>query len=195
LSGASGRRLFFALWPDEAQRAALVEATGETVRGCGGRPVPESSLHVTLAFLGSVPGPRLADLGDLAQRTAATFPGDALPLGIALQGFEYWAKPQVLAVLERGAPADLAPTSGASQLACALTTTAVAAGFSPDLKPFHAHVTVARKVARAPQLRDMPEVRWRFDSFALLESRTLPEGPVYSVVGSYLLGSAEKVRT
>ena len=195
MSGASGRRLFFALWPDEAQRAALVEATGETVRGCGGRPVPESSLHVTLAFLGSVPGPRLADLSDLAQRTAATFPGDALPLGIALQGFEYWAKPQVLAVLERGAPADLAPTSGASQLACALTTTAVAAGFSPDLKPFHAHVTVARKVARAPQLRDMPEVRWRFDSFALLESRTLPEGPVYSVVGSYLLGSAEKVRT
>ena len=187
MSGASGRRLFFALWPDEAQRAALIEATGETVRGCGGRPVPESSLHVTLAFLGSVPGPRLADLSDLAQRTAATFPGDALPLRIALQGFEYWAKPQLLAVLAAG--------SGASQLARTLTTTAVAAGFGPDLKPFRAHVTVARKVARAPQLRDMPEVRWRFDSFALLESRTLPEGPVYSVVGSYLLGSAEKVRT
>ncbi len=195
MSSAPGRRLFYALWPDEAQRAALMEATAETVRHCGGRPVPESNLHVTLAFLGSVPEPRVADLSDLAQRTAATFPGDALPLGIVLQGFEYWAKPQVLAVLERGALAQLAPTSGALQLARTLTTTAVAAGFSPDLKPFSAHVTVARKVARASHLRDMREVRWSFGSFALLESRTLPEGPVYSVVGSYLLGSAEKVRT
>jgi 2'-5' RNA ligase len=195
LSSAPARRLFFALWPDEAQRAALIEATGETVRHCGGRPVPESNLHVTLAFLGRVPEPRLADLSDLAQRAATTFPGDALPLGIVLQGFEYWAKPQVLAVLERGALAQPAPTSGAPQLARTLTTTTGAAGFSPDLKPFRAHVTVARKVARAPHLREMLEVRWRFDSFALLESRTLPEGPVYSVVGSYLLGSAEKVRT
>lgn len=195
MSGAPGRRLFFALWPDEAQRAALIEAAGETVRRCGGCPVPESNLHVTLAFLGSVPEPRLADLSDLAQRTAAAFPGDALPLGIAWQGFEFWAKPQVLAVLERGALAQLAPTTGALQLARTLTTMAAAAGFSPDLKPFRAHVTVARKVARAPHLRDMREVRWRFDSFTLLESRTLPEGPLYSVVGSYLLGSAEKVRT
>jgi 2'-5' RNA ligase len=187
--------LFFALWPDEAQRAALMEATAETIRHCGGHPVPESRLHVTLAFLGSVPEPRLADLSDLAQRTAATFPGDALPLGIVLQGFEYWVKPLVLAVLERGVPAQPAPTSGALQLARTLTTTAVAAGFSPDLKPFRAHVTVARKVAQAPHLREMREVRWSFDSFALLESRTLPEGPLYSVVGSYLLGSAEKVRT
>ncbi len=192
MSSASGRRLFFAFWPDEAQRAALIEATGETVRHCGGCPVPGSNLHVTLAFLGSVPEPRLADLSDLAQRTAATFPGDALPLGIALQGFEFWAKPQVLAVLERGALAQLAATSGALQLARTLTTTTVAAGFSPDLKPFRAHVTVARKVARAPQVREMREVRWSFDSFTLLESRTLPEGPLYSVVGSYLLGSAEK---
>jgi 2'-5' RNA ligase len=195
LSRVPGRRLFFALWPDAAQRAALMEASGETVRCCGGRPVPASDLHVTLAFLGSVPEPRLADLSDLALRTAATFPQDGLPLGIVLQGFEYWAKPQVLAVLERGAQAQLPPASGAGQLAHTLTTTAVAAGFSPDLKPFRAHVTVARKVARAPRVREMPEVRWRFDSFGLLESRTLAEGPVYSMVGSYLLGSAEKVRT
>jgi 2'-5' RNA ligase len=195
LNSAPARRLFFALWPDEAQRAALMEATGEIVRSCGGRAVPGSNLHVTLAFLGSVPEPRLADLSDLAQRTAATFPGDAAPLGIVLQGFEYWAKPQVLAVPERGAPAQLAPTSGALQLASTLTTTSVAAGFSPDLKPFRAHVTVARKVASAPHLGEMREVRWRFDSFVLLESRTLTAGPVYSVVGSYLLGSAEKVRT
>jgi RNA 2',3'-cyclic 3'-phosphodiesterase len=187
LSSAPGRRLFFALWPDEAQRAALMRAAGETLRHSGGRPVPESSLHVTLAFLGSVAEPRLAALSELARGTAATLPRNAVPLGIVLQGFEYWAQPQVLAVVS--------PTSGAGQLAHALTTASVAAGFSPDLKPFRAHVTLARKVARAPLLREMREVKWGFDSFALIESRTLAEGPVYSVVGSYLLGSAEKVRT
>jgi 2'-5' RNA ligase len=195
LSRAPGRRLFFALWPDEAQRAVLMEACGETVRQCGARPVPAANLHVTLTFLGSVPEPRLADLSDLALRTAATFPQPATPLGIVLQGFEYWEKPQILAVLERGEQAQLSATSGAGQLARTLATTSVAAGFSPDLKPFRAHVTVARKVARAPHLGEMRDVRWRFDSFALLESRTLPEGPLYSVLGSYLLGSAEKVRT
>jgi 2'-5' RNA ligase len=187
LSGAPGRRLFFALWPEATQRAALIEAIGATVRYAGGHPVCASNLHVTLAFLGSVPEPRLAELSEVGRCAAATFPGSALPLGICLRGFEYWAKPQVLAVLSS--------TSHAGQLARALTTATVAAGFSPDLKPFRAHVTVARKVVRAPRASEMPEVRWSFDSFALLESRTLPEGPVYSVVGAYLLGSADKMRT
>ena len=195
MSSAPARRVFFALWPDAAQRALLLEATDGTVRDSGGHAVPASNLHVTLAFLGRVPESRIGDLSDLARRAAATCPKSALPLGIVLEAFEYWAKPQVLAVLERGAQARLAPTCGAGQLARTLTAAAVAAGFSPDLKPFRAHVTVARKVARTPPLRKLHEVRWSFDSFALLESRTLPAGPVYSVVASYLLGSAEKVRT
>jgi len=41
----------------------------------------------------------------------------------------------------------------------------------------------------------MRKVEWSFDEFALIESRTLEKGPVYSVVESYLLGGAEKVRT
>jgi RNA 2',3'-cyclic 3'-phosphodiesterase len=195
MSSAPGRRLFFALWPDAAQRAALTEASGQAVRHSGGCPVPGAKLHVTLAFLGSVPEPRLAELSELARRAAAAFPGSALPVRITLQDFEHWVKPQVLAVLGRDEPAQLSPASGAGQLARALTSASGAAGFSPDLKPFRAHVTVARKVARAPRPNEMREVRWSFDSFALLESRTLPAGPVYSVLGSYLLGSAEKVST
>ena len=67
-----------------------------------------------------------------------------------------------------------------------------AAGFSPDLKPFRTHVTVARKVAHAPSTLAVQPVLWRFDAFALIESRTDPGGPVYSVIESYLLVKAEK---
>jgi len=48
------RRLFFAFWPDEATREAMHHSARKAVRGSGGRPVPASNLHVTVAFLGSV---------------------------------------------------------------------------------------------------------------------------------------------
>ena len=156
--------------------------------------MPAENLHVTLAFLGSVPEPRFAELGAIARRAAATFPRDALPIVVSLQTLEHWAKAQVLTVLERKDKAQVS-ASGAPALAHILSTETAAAGFSPDLKPFRVHVTVARKVARLPRPDVMREVQWSFDAFALIESRTLPEGPVYSVVESYLLGGAEKVRT
>lgn len=194
MSGAPTRRLFFALWPDAEQRAALVHAAARIVRHCGGRPVPGESLHVTLAFLGSVPEPRLPELSAIAQRTVGTFPRDALPIAVSLETLEHWAKAQILTVLERKEAAQAA-ASGAAVLARILSSETAAAGFSPDLKPFRVHVTVARKVTRPPRSSAMRKVDWSFGAFALIESRTLAEGPVYSVVESFLLGGAEKLRT
>jgi len=191
---APTRRLFFALWPDDAQRAGLTHAAAGIVRHCGGRPVPGENLHVTLAFLGSVPEQRLPELAAIARRAAATFPQDAAPILVSLETLEHWARPQVLTVLERREEAQAA-ASGAPALARILSTAAAAAGFSPDLKPFRLHVTLARKVARLPRSSAMRRVEWSFEAFALIESRTLPEGPVYSVVESYVLGGSEKVRT
>jgi len=195
LRGAPARRLFFALWPDGQQRASLARATARIARRCGGRPVPEANLHVTLAFLGSVPEPRLKELSAIARRTAAIFPRDGVPLTVSLEALAHWAKPQVLTVLEREEETRVAPAFGVEELARILTSETAAAGFSPDLKPFRAHVTVARKVARVPRASAMRKVHWHFDAFALVESRTLAAGPVYSVVESYALGDAEKVRT
>jgi 2'-5' RNA ligase len=183
------------LWPNGEQRAALLHATARIVRHCGGRPVPETNLHLTLAFLGSVAATRIPELGGIARHIAAGFPRGALPLVLNLEGLTHWAKPQVLTVLEREEETPGAASAGVAVLAGTLTTATAAAGFSPDLKPFRAHVTVARKVARAPRSSAMSKVHWSFDAFALVESRTLAEGPVYSVVESYVLGEAEKVRT
>ncbi|TLY58920.1 MAG: hypothetical protein E6K48_12770 [Gammaproteobacteria bacterium] len=153
------RRLFFALWPDAGQRAALVHATRKAVRSSGGRPVPEESLHVTLAFLGSVPERRVAELQAIARRVAEAPEAGGAPMLVSFDRLVHWAKPRIL---------------------CALNAEGSAA-----------HVTVARKVAHAPAAQPLSPVQWTFDGFALIESRTEPTGPVYSVIESYLLGKTE----
>jgi len=188
------RRLFFALWPDAQQRGALHSATRQCVRSCGGRPVPVQSLHVTLAFLGGVPEGRVPELDRIARRVADAFPARAQPLLLTFDRLEYWARPQILCALGTGEPAADTDAVSAPALAATLKNETVAAGFSPDLKPFRAHVTVARKVAHAPAALALQPVLWRFEAFALIESRTDPAGPVYSVIESYLLVKAEKAR-
>jgi 2'-5' RNA ligase len=188
------RRLFFALWPDAQQRGALHSAARQCVSSCGGRPVPVQSLHVTLAFLGAVPEGRVPELDRIARRVAGAFPARAQPLLLTFDRLVYWARPQILCA--PGTEESAADTDAASApaLAATLKNETVAAGFSPDLKPFRAHVTVARKVAHAPAALALQPVLWRFDAFALIESRTDPAGPVYSVIESYLLVKAEKAR-
>ena len=187
------RRLFFALWPDAEQRGALAHATRKSVRSCGGRPVPVQSLHVTLAFLGSVPEGRVPELDRIARRVADAFPAAAQPLLLTFDRLAHWARPQILCALGTEEPAADTDAASAPALAATLKSETVAAGFSPDLKPFRAHVTVARKVAHAPSALALQPVLWRFEAFALIESRTDPAGPVYSVIESYLLVKAEKV--
>ena len=93
------RRLFFALWPDEVMRGGLARAIRKAVRGSGGRPVPTESLHITLAFLGSVPERRVAALGALAGKVAGELAGFDRPLTLRLDRLEHWRAARLLCVL------------------------------------------------------------------------------------------------
>lgn len=179
------RRLFFALWPQEAARNALCEATQQAVSACAGRALPAHDLHATLAFLGSVPARRVGELEGIARRVADTFV-PAAPVTVRFDELAHWARPEILVALS-------AATGPAAQaLAQLLKSETLAAGFAPDLKPFHAHVTLARKVGRAPAVPMTRAVTWVLDAFALVESRTSAAGAAYSVVQSYLLVKREK---
>jgi RNA 2',3'-cyclic 3'-phosphodiesterase len=192
LSGAQprepGRRLFFALWPEAGARAALAEATREAVGACAARAVPAQSLHATLAFLGSVPERRLGELGEIARRIAGTFVPEA-PVVLRFDELAHWVGPKILVAL------CAAESRAAHALADVLKRETGAAGFTPDLKPFHAHVTLGRKVTRAPVVPMTQPVSWSFDGFALIESRTAALGAAYSVVQSYLLDRREKTHS
>lgn len=189
--GEPTQRLFYALWPDEAMREAMVQATRKQARASGGRPVPAANLHVTLAFLGSVPQRRLPELAEIGRGAAETL-RPALAAAASAGGFlelafdhlEHWRAAKLVCAL----PAE--PPAPVTILACRLQDLLVGRGFTPDLKPFRPHVTVVRKVARPGTTGSrgkMQPVIWRFTELALIASRTLPEGALYSVVGSYAL--------
>ena len=210
MSGLPTRRVFFALWPDAAQREALAHAIRKAVKSCGGRPVPPESLHVTLAFLGSVPESGVPELGSLARAVAESLPRETGPLRLRFDRLVHWKRAQILCALAGAAAVaeeDIAAESvaaentagseegaarGTAALAAALVERTAGAGFSPDLKPFRAHVTVARKVVHPPARGERFAVQWDFGAFALIDSRTEPTGPVYSVIESYLLAKNEK---
>ena len=60
-------RLFFALWPDPATRAALARLQA----GLAGRPLEAHKLHLTMAFLGQRDAADLAPLGAILARVEA----------------------------------------------------------------------------------------------------------------------------
>jgi 2'-5' RNA ligase len=155
---------------------------------------------VTLAFLGSVAEGRVPDLQRIACLIAQAYPAETEPLSLRFERLVHWKRPQILCALAgaedsgAGGAAGTAPSAaaGAGKLAAMLKEKTSAAGFAPDLKPFHAHVTLARKTVHAPARDELSAVQWDFDAFALIESRTESAGPVYSVIESYLLGKSEK---
>jgi RNA 2',3'-cyclic 3'-phosphodiesterase len=155
--------------------------------------VPAENLHVTLVFLGSVPERRLPALGDCARGAAATLrsalasaDSQERTLELVFDHLEHWPAAQLLCA------SPIAPTAPIVALARRLQDLLLECGFAPDLKPFRPHVTVARKVVRHGPVGQMHPVVWRLKELALLQSRTLPQSALYSVVESFALCSDKK---
>ncbi|HTW39181.1 MAG TPA: RNA 2',3'-cyclic phosphodiesterase [Steroidobacteraceae bacterium] len=171
------RRLFFALWPSAAMQEALASAARRTIESLrSGRPVPRGNLHLTLAFLGSVPESSVEVLEDAARRLDR-----AGAVTITFDAIEYWARAEILCAAARSAP------QVAAAFAQTLKQALLSNGFAPDLKPFRPHVTLARQVRQRPSECALAQVSWTFGEFALMESRSSPEGSLYSVVASWPL--------
>ena len=176
-------RLFFAVQPDAAQNALLVDRVAPLVARLGAQRVPAENLHATLCFIGAVPEEKLSLLTQVTggvRGGAATLHFDAL---------EYWHKPKVLCATAD----DDSQSSHMSELAERLGAATRDAGFAPDIKPFRAHLTLARKVhgAHAAQcewpLPLTPPLSVLCDRFALMRSDRGASGSVYSVVESWPL--------
>jgi 2'-5' RNA ligase len=176
--GPAGRRLFFALWPDEAQCRALAAAFGAAVAQAGGRAVPPVSLHLTLEFLGSVPDSELAALTSLGA-------GLALPdATVVFDRLDWWRRPALLVA----APSSVAPELLAAQ--ARLREALRSRGFRVDTRPFKPHVTLAREVVAAPLAAPATGVTWRGLPLTLVESVATPGGSRYTPLARWPRGAA-----
>ena len=154
------RRLFFALWPDDASRQALADEAERLAPLCGGYPLPAENMHITLAFLGSVDAPRLEALVDLPRAWPA------LQGEWTLDRLGHFPKPRIVWAGSQ-TPNDILMTLNA-ELWQALSRH----GFTAPQREFTPHVSLVRQADRAaPQSRLPTSIRWRFDHLALVESQ------------------------
>jgi 2'-5' RNA ligase len=174
-------RLFFALQPAPEQNAALAAQVAPLVAQLGVEGSPAENLHATLCFIGMIEAGRL----DALRAAVATVRGR--PVSLSFDTLEYWETPKILCATPSR------DSSSAGELSITLGEAAVAAGFSPDIKPFRAHVTLARKISAAqaaavlwPLPLEAPIAVYA-DKFALMSSRREEARSIYSVVDCWPL--------
>ncbi|WP_338767369.1 RNA 2',3'-cyclic phosphodiesterase [Massilia sp. METH4] len=161
---APGRKLFFALWPDAASRAALATLQAPVA----GRLTAAAKLHLTLAFLGHVPADRVPAL--LAVRDRLAVP----PLRLVIDCYGYFARPRIAWAGMTQVPAGLVALH--EELVRELDAAGFSAATHGSFKP---HVTLAREARHAPPDAPGTPVVWDVDSVVLVES--LPGGRYVAV--------------
>jgi RNA 2',3'-cyclic 3'-phosphodiesterase len=173
------RRLFFALWPDDTARAAIVERTAAQVKAAGGRRVPPANLHVTVAFLGSITEPvRMCLEAGAGALRAHVFE-------LALERVAHWRGSRVLCLEATQTPPALLA------LVDAVAEVQRACGLRPEQRPYRAHLTLARD-ARAPRgpAPAIEAIAWPVQALHLIESITAPAGARYERLQSWPLEHA-----
>lgn len=173
------QRLFFALWPEDSLRQRLARLSKPLTHSSRGRVVPAENLHITLAFLGNV---------DACQRECVERMADdiACPtFDIVLDHFGYWPRSRVLWFAPSVVPERL------TRLADMLAANAGECGLSLDVRPYRPHLSLMRKVPRAPENMDAEPLSWLVDRFVLVRSVSVAQGVSYEVLREWPLSSGE----
>ncbi|HEX5339000.1 MAG TPA: RNA 2',3'-cyclic phosphodiesterase [Gallionella sp.] len=172
-------RLFFALWPAEAERERLAAWQPPLKRLCGGRDMRRDTLHTTLVFLGAVALDRLEALQLAAQEVSTQ--RCELCFDIA----RYWGHNHIVYAAPQHVPPQLA------QLVDALERSLLRHRFKFDRREYKPHVTLLRNArwTDAP-LPDLPPVRWQVGDFALVQSSPQAGLASYRVLARFPLASS-----
>jgi 2'-5' RNA ligase len=181
MTEARSRRVFFALWPDDEAVSHLSALAHDLTARGGGRVMRPASLHLTLAFVGSVTPTQVGQLEDIAAGVRA----DAFDLSLDRLGF--W--PQ-RGILWAGCRQTLAPLR---RLTDSLATELRAAGFAIDPRSAAQvpHITLARRARCASLPRLGAPIGWRASEFALVETHLHPSAASYKTVAGFPLHDAD----
>jgi len=182
MTEARSRRVFFALWPDDEAVSHLSALAHDLAARGGGRVMRPASLHLTLAFVGSVAPAQLVRL----EQIAAAVRADAFDLSLDRLGF--WPQRGILWAGCRQSPPPLRRLAGS--LAAGLND----AGFAIDPRSASAqvpHITLARRTRCASLPRLGTPIRWRVGEFALVETHLHPSAASYKSLAAFPLDEAD----
>ncbi|MDP9763084.1 RNA 2',3'-cyclic phosphodiesterase [Deinococcus enclensis] len=168
-------RLFYALKVPMNIANPLAERQRQ-LRG-NWRAVRADQMHVTLAYLPSVPPEKLADLKRLGTRLTEHLP----PMDVKLRGTGYFpneGSPRVWFVKVEA--------EGLTELAAELRAGIQALGLETDEQPFKAHITLARKKGPAPRVPPLTfDAGWQAGAAALYRSILRKTGPIYELESTF----------
>jgi 2'-5' RNA ligase len=167
IANQAEHKLFFALWPDEADRQALARLQ----QGVQGRLIPPEKLHLTMAFLGRQPAAALPLLRAILHATHAP------PLRLLIDCYGYFNRPHIAWAGMSAPPAPLLA------MQAGLMAQLDAAGFSAATHgEFKPHISLAREAQQAPAEFAAAPVVWEVEGLALVES--MPDGRYVPLLGS-----------
>ena len=169
-------RVFFALWPDEAERTDLAAWQPNLHKICGGSIMRADTLHATLVFLGDVAPHRLEAL----QLAAQEVKGQSFEL--ALDEARYWGHNHIV----YAAPRTVSPQL--TQLVHDLEQGLTKHRFRFDKREYKPHVTLLRHAQWGDiPLPEMDKVVWQARSMALVQSAPDEQGANYRVLARFSL--------
>jgi len=150
------------------------------------------NIHLTMKFLGDIPINRIDEVCEALKKVASA----AKPYEILVKGIGVFPSPSYMRVIWAGVS-----EGGRETLAIhrQLDLELAKMKFPPDHK-FVPHITIARVKSRRnreklalllPEFRDADFGSCRVEALELKESKLTPKGPIYSSLGSFILGTGE----
>ena len=170
------RRLFFALWPDDAVRNEIISRFEQMPQhATQAKKMQPGNMHITLHFIGNVDSAMAACLHQAAQTVRST------GFTLQLDTVGYFKSPQIFWMGCAQLP------EGLRVLHQQLAEVLLPCGYQAESRPFTPHITLLRKL-RDPGTRVAFEpVHWDVKSFSLIESLSSGEGVMYRPLENYFL--------
>ncbi len=192
-------RAFIAIELPDAVRAALsgVQDRLRAERHPYVKWVDPGGIHLTLKFLGNIDAEKVSPITEAIARAAQ----GVSPFHLQLKGlgaFPNRRRPQVIWVAATGDVERLA------SLQKGIDRSLVALGFSPESRPFTAHLTLGRLRERASAgerqrigeslMTSQPEeVPFQAGEISLMRSTLTPSGAIYSRISSIPLETSSQI--
>ena len=167
------RRMFLAIWPNEAQIEQLYQLQGDYL-GFGKEVSPEN-LHMTLLFMGDMADEMVYCLTQSAQDLVAK------PFSVSLDRLGYFPKTKIFYIAPSIIPEELV------HLQRGLLSCAQQCGVRHLSKRYQPHVSLQRKSEIPLSNPSFSPIEWAINDFHLVESRLDRRAVLYNALESFSL--------